>query len=726
MADHILPDDASLSNGRPVDPTDTPAQPPPITKAEIERAPTPPPMPVVHFDAIPDRLKDDGSWVLWAWVRRDEHWSKMPLVERQRRTGWRLSCASSTNPNSWTTFEDVQATVAEVNEFAYRRGQPYWLSLGYVVREGGGVTVVDLDNCRVPATGEIAPWAVVIIQRLNSYTEVSPSGTGLKIFLLATKPGPRCRIATHPNIEIYDRARFVAVTGQRLDGTPEDLMPRQLELDTLYNETFPPEPAVGQRPDRGAADGVAEPVGSTEPRGPFDGSDDELLDRARSAKNGDDFARLFAGDTSAYKGDRSAADFALACRLAFWVGNDAGRIASLMWRSGLSRKKWDRRDYLDRTVARAIACTTRHFGDGHADDEFKYLDGTDITIVPPKRRDNRRPEPHPGAPVPAKGTDGARARGWIDASKPVDWEKVFPLDQLNLIAERAAAEEAKRKADAAEAKAAGFDANPCPMRPASCLWPTYMRCRDTEGPRRGLRAVVWTSCGRQTCPDCLPRLRVEHANDACKKILTEPGPLANTPLFRDNRRPRQGPVYLTVVPIVEWKAKVVALRRACRAAARSGWKKVLMDSRNYLVVATVPTAGAEAVPPKEAAARVAAAIEQAVPRIDPVTGKTLRIVSSSRGDWSLNRQKKHEWEVEFRLDRHVTVERAREVLNSFGIDGTLNFPDAGAVHARLSFHYQAHWTRAIIDDFEWRLMFGEARPEPPGRGPAEELDLAMG
>lgn len=64
---------------------------------------------------------------------------------------------------------------------------------------------IDLDHCRNPATGEIEPWALAIIERLNSYIEVSPSGKGVHIL---------CRSRRTPvagnrsgNIEIYWRAR---------------------------------------------------------------------------------------------------------------------------------------------------------------------------------------------------------------------------------------------------------------------------------------------------------------------------------------------------------------------------------------------------------------------------------------------------------------------------------------------------------------------------------------
>ena len=50
-----------------------------------------------------------------------------------------------------------------------------------------GIVGVDLDGCRDPTSGRIAPWAQKIIQSLRSYAEVSPSGAGVKILAAATR-----------------------------------------------------------------------------------------------------------------------------------------------------------------------------------------------------------------------------------------------------------------------------------------------------------------------------------------------------------------------------------------------------------------------------------------------------------------------------------------------------------------------------------------------------------
>jgi putative DNA primase/helicase len=84
-------------------------------------------------------------------------------------------------------------------------------------------------------------------------------------------------------------------------------------------------------------------------------SDEELIERAKLAKNGDRFARLWAGDTSVFSGDQSRADLALCRILSFWCKGDFERVDRLFRQSGLMRDKWDRQcgavRYGERTIA---------------------------------------------------------------------------------------------------------------------------------------------------------------------------------------------------------------------------------------------------------------------------------------------------------------------------------------------------------------------------------------
>jgi len=101
--------------------------------------------------------------------------------------------------------------------------------------------------------------------------------------------------------------------------------------------------------------------------GPADLSDDELLERATSAANGEKFRRLWNGDIGGYD-SHSEADMALCTLLAFWTGGDCGRMDRLFRESGLIREKWDElhygdgRTYGEGTVERALQVTDERYG----------------------------------------------------------------------------------------------------------------------------------------------------------------------------------------------------------------------------------------------------------------------------------------------------------------------------------------------------------------------------
>lgn len=86
---------------------------------------------------------------------------------------------------------------------------------GYVLSEEDPYVGVDLDGCRNAETGVLDEMARVEIERFSSYTESSPSGTGIRIFCLGELPEGGNR---HGKFEIYDHARFLTMTGIPVPG----------------------------------------------------------------------------------------------------------------------------------------------------------------------------------------------------------------------------------------------------------------------------------------------------------------------------------------------------------------------------------------------------------------------------------------------------------------------------------------------------------------------------
>lgn len=160
----------------------------------------------VNFGAIPTDLKQADRWVLWRYEERDGKRTKVPYQSNGTK-------ASSTDESTWSTFETVKA--------AYEQGS--FDGIGFVL--GNGFAGVDFDHCRDPATGEIDAWAKAYLDRLCSYSEVSPSGEGvhciLRASLLPGRSGRRKELTgtgyrPKAAIEMYSESRFFTVTGDRI------------------------------------------------------------------------------------------------------------------------------------------------------------------------------------------------------------------------------------------------------------------------------------------------------------------------------------------------------------------------------------------------------------------------------------------------------------------------------------------------------------------------------
>src|SRR5262249_61082185 len=134
-------------------------------------------------------------------------------------------------------------------------------------------------------------------------------------------------------------------TGPHPAATPMTVNDRQAEVEAVYNSMFGAN-ASGQA---GRKSATSKPMASKTPA-----DDQSLIEKARTAKNGDKFSRLWDGNWSGYYGSESEADLALCDLLAFWTGPDPHRIDALFRQSGLFRDKWERQDYRDRTISKAL------------------------------------------------------------------------------------------------------------------------------------------------------------------------------------------------------------------------------------------------------------------------------------------------------------------------------------------------------------------------------------
>jgi putative DNA primase/helicase len=286
-------------------------------------------------DSIPDELADGRDWVAWKAIRKpdSDKLDKKPV----KPDPLKFAYASHSDPATWGTLE-----------WAWQAMEAHELDgVGTVFHDDNDLIGIDLDKCRDTESGEVEGRAENIVERLDTYAEVSPSGTGIKLWLYGTLPGDRRRDDAK-RVEMYDTKRFFTVTGHKLpDALRRVNRPDPEILDALYYAVFP------------EGEAATNPTGRQSP--PLE--DGRVLAHLRSDEGAAKFAALYDdGDLSAFDNNWSKADWYLACRIAFYT-QDAEKVERIFSGSALARRdKWtERPDYRERTIQGAIADLTETY-----------------------------------------------------------------------------------------------------------------------------------------------------------------------------------------------------------------------------------------------------------------------------------------------------------------------------------------------------------------------------
>ena len=166
-------------------------------------------LPVI-FEDIPMALKMVPRWVLWDYVevidKDEKKWKKLPVQADGR-------AAKSNDPQTWTDFLSAQN--------AYQSGR--FDGVGFVFDGTDNLVGIDLDDCVDPDTGDFTnPDSEALAASIDGYMEISPSGTGVKIFTRADLGF--AHVDHDKGVEIYPRGRYFTVTGRKVRGdVPSEL-----------------------------------------------------------------------------------------------------------------------------------------------------------------------------------------------------------------------------------------------------------------------------------------------------------------------------------------------------------------------------------------------------------------------------------------------------------------------------------------------------------------------
>jgi len=209
---------------------------------------------------VPDYLRSGFSWLCFEFQTAPNR-DRVRKVPIDPETG---QYASYKDPAAWGTLEEAIAGCARFHADG----------VGYAFMHYANIVGLDLDNCRNPATGEIDQWARDIIREANSYSEVTPSGTGVRVFIDGKWRHPEHRTkglgsAGKGGLEIYSEW-FFAITGHHLRGTPREIERRSDVIERLHSRFF----------------GLPKPSGAPTIRTAAAGTNDDaaLIEKARRAE----------------------------------------------------------------------------------------------------------------------------------------------------------------------------------------------------------------------------------------------------------------------------------------------------------------------------------------------------------------------------------------------------------------------------------------------------------
>jgi len=281
------------------------------------------------------KFSEQKIWVNWKIVLRDGKKTKIPFQPDG-------TPADSTDPSTWHSYKDCKAHDEKV---------------GFVLSDELSMVAIDLDKCldlsdpespSIDGSTPLGRKLQELVALADTYTEISPSGTGLHLLFKVPSPYPliAMRSKQAPGFEVYARARYLTYTGNPFGAKKKIRLIEHEDLTKLLEI-------------------VGYPWGNSNPHIPtvipilslIPDAAQEILTRMFVSKNGADIRSLYDGNIPAkYNGDDSAADAALLAHLAYWTQKDPDIMRTLWLASPLGqREKTQKRiGYQDTSIRKAI------------------------------------------------------------------------------------------------------------------------------------------------------------------------------------------------------------------------------------------------------------------------------------------------------------------------------------------------------------------------------------
>lgn len=274
-----------------------------------------------NFESIlPNNLRKQKRFVSYTK-------SKLPI---NSLTG---KAANITEQENWSSFKNAVIACIKYKHVA---------GIGFVLGKSalGNLCGLDIDNC-IDEDGNISKEAQEIINILDTYTEISPSGKGIHCIFFAKKNGNLCKnnkLSWCKSLEIYDKDRYFTLTSKTINC--KDVEYRQDECNQIYQKYFK----------------TKEKLKTTDSTNNYKDANQSLsygLIKDKKLKNCWSGARLCE--------DESRNDMAFMSRLMYWCNNnieiaiDAFKSSPYAQNKDESHKrKLERNDYLRRTAEKCV------------------------------------------------------------------------------------------------------------------------------------------------------------------------------------------------------------------------------------------------------------------------------------------------------------------------------------------------------------------------------------
>ncbi|NDR32813.1 DNA primase [Staphylococcus aureus] len=263
----------------------------------------------VNSLGIPDELIELPQWVLWRaeWNEKQQQYSKIPYSY----AGYK---ASSTNSDTWTIFDAINS-IYEQNE--------RYDGIGFVISEHDNYIVLDIDNA-IDESSQITSNLALDMTKMT-YCEKSPSGTGLHCFFKGELPKERKKKRSDLDIELYDNARFMTMTGESIG--QREISDDQSLLNNLVERYFKQE----ELPETFIGNNITNKSNL---------DDEDVINIMLKSKQKDKISNLLQGNYEPYFDSPSEAVQSLLHYLAFYTSKDKEQMERIFLNYNNLTDKW--------------------------------------------------------------------------------------------------------------------------------------------------------------------------------------------------------------------------------------------------------------------------------------------------------------------------------------------------------------------------------------------------